>query len=114
MGRSHSTWCLPHRGRHSQETPGRPVETKTCTAPALAGAGLALGFTFERTSAGETSDQVTVSEGWEKLEFAAQEGLNYQTVTLAKRTAAAPADLVVTYPNVQGSNGLGVQVVARG
>ena len=29
-----------------------PVETKTCTAPALAGVGLALGFTFERTSAG--------------------------------------------------------------
>lgn len=91
-----------------------PVETKTCTAPALAGAGLALGFTFERTSAGESSDQVTVSEGWEKLEFAAQEGSNYQTVTLAKRTAASPADLVVTYPNVQGSNGIGVQVIARG
>ena len=81
---------------------------------ALAGTGLALGFTFERTSAGETSDQVTVSEGWEKLEFAAQDGLNYQTVTLAKRTAGSPADLVVTYPNVQGSNGIGVQVVARG
>jgi hypothetical protein len=91
-----------------------PVETKTCTAPALAGAGLALGFAFERTSAGESSEQVTVSEGWEKLEFVAQEGANYQTVTLAKRTAASPADLVVTYPNVQGSNGLGVQVVARG
>ena len=91
-----------------------PVETKTCTAPALAGAGLALGFAFERTSAGESSEQVTVSEGWEKLEFAAQDGLNYQTVTLAKRTAVSPADLVVTYPNVQGSNGLGVQVVARG
>ena len=91
-----------------------PVETKTCTAPALAGAGLALGFTFERTSAVETPEQVTVSEGWDKIDFAAQDGLNYQTVTLAKRTAAAPADLVVTYPNVQGSNGLGVQVVARG
>ena len=91
-----------------------PVETKTCTAPALAGAGLALGFTFERTSAVESSEQVTVSEGWEKLEFAAQDGLNYQTVTLAKRTAASQADLVVNYPNIQGSNGLGVQVVARG
>ena len=91
-----------------------PAETKTCTAPALAGDGLALGFAFERTSAVESSDQVTVSEGWEKLEFAAQDGLNYQTVTLAKRTVAAPADLIVTYPNVQGSNGLGVQVVARG
>ena len=91
-----------------------PVETKTCTAPALAGAGLALGFTFERTSAGESSDQVTVSEGWEKLEFAAQEGANYQTVLLAKRVATSHADLVVSYPNVQGSNGIGVQVVARG
>ena len=87
---------------------------KRCTAPALAGAGLALGFTFERTSAGESSEQVAVSEGWEKLEFAAQDGLNYQTVTLAKRTSVSPADLVVTYPNAQGSNGLGVQVVARG
>lgn len=91
-----------------------PVETKTCTAPALAGNGLALGFTFERTSAGETSDQVTVSEGWEKLAFAAQEGSNYQTVLLAKRVAASPVDLVVGYPNVQGSNGIGVQVIARG
>ena len=91
-----------------------PVETKTCTAPALAGDGLALGFAFERTSAVETSEQVTVSEGWEKLEFAAQDGLNYQTVTLAKRVAVSPADLIVNYPNVQGSNGLGVQVVARG
>lgn len=90
-----------------------PIETTTCTAPALAGEGVVLGFTFERTSAVESSEQVTVSAGWEKLAFAAQEGLNYQTVTLAHRTGSQPADLVVTYPNPQGSNGLAVQVIAH-
>lgn len=90
-----------------------PTETTTCTAPALAGAGVVLGFAFERTSAVESSEQVTVSAGWEKIAFAAQEGLNYQTVTLARRTGSQPADLVVTYPNPQGSNGLAVQVIAH-
>ena len=90
-----------------------PTETTTCTAPALAGEGVVLGFAFERTSAGESSEQVTVSAGWEKLTFASQEGLNYQTVTLARRTGSQPADLVVTYPNPQGSNGIGVQVIAH-
>ena len=90
-----------------------PTETTTCTAPALAGAGVVLGFAFERTSAGESSEQVTVSAGWEKLAFASQEGLNYQTVTLARRTGSQPADMVVTYPNPQGSNGIGVQVIAH-
>nr|DAR39431.1 MAG TPA: GENERAL CONTROL PROTEIN GCN4, NOR1 BINDING PROTEIN, ALPHA/BETA COILED.6A [Caudoviricetes sp.] len=90
-----------------------PTETTTCTAPALAGEGVVLGFAFERTSAVESSEQVTVSAGWEKLAFASQEGLNYQTVTLARRTGSQPADLVVTYPNPQGSNGIGVQVIAH-
>ena len=90
-----------------------PTETTTCTAPALAGTGVVLGFAFERTSAVESSEQVTVSAGWEKLAFASQEGLNYQTVTLARRTGSQPADMVVTYPNAQGSNGLAVQVIAH-
>ena len=90
-----------------------PTETTTCTAPALSGAGVVLGFAFERTSAVESSEQVTVSAGWEKLAFASQEGLNYQTVTLARRTGSQPADMVVTYPNAQGSNGLAVQVIAH-
>ena len=90
-----------------------PTETTTCTAPALAGEGIVLGFAFERTSAVESSEQVTVSAGWEKVAFASQEGLNYQTVTLARRTGSQPADMVVTYPNAQGSNGLAVQVIAR-
>lgn len=90
-----------------------PTETTTCTAPALAGEGVVLGFAFERTSAVESSEQVTVSAGWEKLAFASQEGLNYQTVTLARRTGSQPADMIVTYPNAQGSNGLAVQVIAR-
>ena len=67
----------------------------------------------ERTSAGETPEQVTVSQGWEKLAYASQEGANYQTVVIAKRVGTAAADMVVTYPNAQGSNGAGVQVIAR-
>ena len=90
-----------------------PTETTTCTAPALAGDGLVLGWVFERTSAGETAEQVSVSSGWEKVTYAAQEGANYQTVTIAKRLGSFPQDLVVTYPNAQGSNGAGVQVIAR-
>lgn len=90
-----------------------PVETTTCTAPALAGEGLVVGIACERTSGNETSEQVALSQGWEKVAFAAQEGANYQTVTIAKRLGSAPQDLVVTYPNAQGSNGAGVQVIAR-
>ena len=88
-----------------------PTETTTCTAPALAGEGLVLGWAFERTSAGETAEQVSVSPGWDKIAYAAQEGANYQTVTLAKRVGTA-SDLRVSYPNAQGSNGAGVQVIA--
>ncbi len=90
-----------------------PAETTTCTAPALAGEGLVLGVACERTSANEASEQVTVSQGWEKMAYAAQEGANYQTVTIAKRLGSSPQDLVVTYPNAQGANGAGVQVIAR-
>lgn len=88
-----------------------PAETGTCTAPEVpATTGLTIGFTFERSTAGETADQVTISQGWERLEFAAQEGSNLQTVLAARRTAQA-GDLTVTYPNTQVANGAGVQVV---
>lgn len=88
-----------------------PAETGTCTAPEVpATTGLTLGFAFERTTAGETADQVTISQGWERLEFAAQEGANLQTILVARRTAQA-GDLTVTYPNTQVANGAGVQVV---
>lgn len=88
-----------------------PTETGTCTAPEVpATTGLTIGFAFERTTAPETADQVTINQGWERLEFAAQEGNNLQTVLVARRTAPA-GDLTVTYPNTQTSNGAGVQVV---
>lgn len=88
-----------------------PAETVTCTAPSVpATVGLTLGFAFERSSAGEAAEQVTVSEGWERVAFAAQDGSNFQTV-LAARRAAASGDLTVTYPNPQSANGAGVQVV---
>lgn len=88
-----------------------PTETGTCTAPEVpATTGLTLGLTFERSTAGETPDQVTINTGWERLEFAAQEGNNLQTVLVARRNAQA-GDLTVTYPNTQVANGAGVQVV---
>ena len=88
-----------------------PVETGTCTAPEVpATTGLTIGLTFERSTAPETADQIGLNAGWERLEFAAQEGSNLQTVLVARRTAQA-GDLTVTYPNTQTANGAGVQVV---
>jgi hypothetical protein len=88
-----------------------PTETGTCTAPEVpATTGLTIGLTFERSTAPETADQVTINAGWERLEFAAQEGNNLQTILVARRTAQA-GDLTVTYPNTQTANGAGVQVV---
>jgi hypothetical protein len=87
-----------------------PVETTTVTAPKIDGAaGLKLAYAFERTSAEETRSQVTLSAGWEMAEFATQEGSNLQTVAVA--TGDGSTDAVFTYPNVQATNGLGVQVV---
>lgn len=90
-----------------------PKETVTVTAPAVDGAtGLVLAFGFERSAAAETRDQVTVSTGWEVLDFAAQQDANYQTVLLARFVGeGAPTAMVATYPNDQATNGAGVQVV---
>lgn len=87
-----------------------PVETTTVTAPKVDGAtGLKFAYAFERTSAEETRSQVALSAGWDMVEFAAQEGSNYQTVALAQGDGST--DAVFTYPNAQATNGLGVQVV---
>ena len=90
-----------------------PEETTTVTAPKIDGAaGSVFAFAFERTLAEETRSQVTISAGWEMVEFAAQEGSNYQTVAVAQ--GKGDTDAVFTYPNAQATNGLGVQVVIPG
>lgn len=90
-----------------------PKETTTVTAPKVDGAtGLKLAYAFERTSAEETRSQVTLSAGWDMVEFAAQEGSNYQTVAVVQGDGST--DAVFTYPNAQATNGLGVQVVIPG
>lgn len=90
-----------------------PAETTTVTALKIDGAtGLKLAYAFERTLAEETRSQVTLSAGWEMVEFAAQEGSNYQTVAVAQGDGSA--DAVFAYPNAQSTNGLGVQVVIPG
>lgn len=87
-----------------------PTETTTVTAPKVDGAtGLKFAYAFERTSAEETRSQVTLSAGWDMVEFAAQEGSNFQTVAVAQGDGST--DALFTYPNAQATNGLGVQVV---
>jgi hypothetical protein len=90
-----------------------PTETATVTALKVDGAtGLKFAYAFERTAAEETRSQVTLSAGWEMVEFAAQEGSNYQTVAVAQGNGGT--DAVFTYPNAQPTNGFGVQVVIPG
>lgn len=90
-----------------------PAETTTVTAPKIDGAtGSVFAFAFERTLAEETRSQITLSAGWDMVEFAAQEGSNYQTVAVAQ--GKGDVDATFTYPNAQSTNGLGVQVVIPG
>lgn len=90
-----------------------PKETTTVTAPKIDGAaGLKLAYAFERTASDETRSQITLSDGWELVDFAAQTGTNFQTVAVAQ--GKGDTDAVFTYPNAQATNGLGVQVVIPG
>lgn len=89
-----------------------PTETTTVTAPKAPSTGLVFAYAFERTSAEETRSQVTLSAGWDMVEFAAQEGSNFQTVAVAQ--GKGDTDATFTYPNAQATNGLGVQVVIPG
>lgn len=87
-----------------------PVETTTVTAPKIDGAaGSVFAFAFERTAAEETRSQITLSEGWELVDFATQTDTNFQTVAVAQ--GKGDTDATFTYPNAQATNGLGVQVV---
>lgn len=89
-----------------------PQETVTVTAPKASGTGLVFAYAFERSLGEETRSQITLSEGWELVDFAAQTGSNLQTVALAQGKGGT--DATFTYPNAQASNGLGVQVVIPG
>ena len=89
-----------------------PKETTTVTAQKATGTGLVFAYAFERTASDETRSQITLSEGWEMVEFAAQSGSNFQTVAVAQGKGGT--DAVFTYPNAQATNGLGVQVVIPG
>lgn len=89
-----------------------PQESVTVTAPKGPGAGLVLAYAFERSLGEETRSQITLSDGWELVDFAAQTGSNLQTVALAQGKGGT--DATFTYPNAQATNGLGVQVVIPG
>lgn len=89
-----------------------PQETVTVTAPKVTGTGLVFAYAFERSLGQETHSQITLSAGWELVDFAAQTGSNLQTVALAQ--GKGDTDATFTYPNAQATNGLGVQVVIPG
>lgn len=89
-----------------------PAETTTVTAPKASGTGLVFAYAFERSLGEETRSQITLSEGWELVDFAAQSGSNLQTVAVAQ--GKGDTDATFTYPNAQATNGLGVQVVIPG
>lgn len=89
-----------------------PKETVTVTAPKASGTGLVFAYAFERSLGEETRSQVTLSSGWELVDFAAQTGSNLQTVAVAQ--GKGDTDAVFTYPNAQATNGMGVQVVIPG
>lgn len=101
----------PTAGRTKDRTK-EPTETVTVTAPKASGTGLMFAYAFERTASDETRSQITLSEGWEMVEFAAQSGSNFQTVAVAQ--GKSDTDATFTYPNAQSTNGLGVQVVIPG
>lgn len=97
----------------SKDRTKEPKETTTVTAPKVGGAaGLVFAYAFERSLGEETRSQITLSEGWELVDFAAQTGSNLQTVALAQ--GKGDTDATFTYPNAQSTNGLGVQVVIPG
>lgn len=102
----------PTAGRTKDRTK-EPTETVTVTAPKVDGAaGLVFAYAFERTASDETRSQITLSAGWDLVDFAAQTGSNFQTVAVAQ--GKGDTDAVFTYPNAQSTNGLGVQVVIPG
>ena len=101
----------PTAGRTKDRTK-EPTETTTVTAPKASGTGLVFAYAFERSLSEETRSQITLSEGWELVDFAAQTGSNLQTVAVAQ--GKGDTDAMFTYPNAQSTNGLGVQVVIPG
>ena len=101
----------PTAGRTKDRTK-EPQETVTVTAPKASGTGLVFAYAFERTASNETRSQITLSEGWELVDFATQSDSNFQTVAVAQGNGGT--DAVFTYPSAQATNGLGVQVVIPG
>ena len=89
-----------------------PKETTTVTAPKAPSTGLVFAYAFERSLGEETRSQITLSKGWELVDFATQSDSNLQTVAVAQGNG--DTDATFTYPNAQATNGLGVQVVIPG
>lgn len=79
------------------------------TAPAveLSQGGKAVAVFLERTTASEDESQIKLSAGWQKLVWQGHSA-NIQTVLVA---TGSTGDAKATYPNPQGKNGIGAQVI---
>ncbi|WP_257183436.1 collagen-like protein [Corynebacterium cystitidis] len=79
------------------------------TAPAveLSQGSKALAVFLERTTASEDESQIKLSAGWDKLVWQGHSA-NIQTVLVA---TGGTGDAKATYPNPQGKNGIGAQVI---
>ena len=108
-----SQWIVGTAKSRSQA----PTETVTCTAPSITTTVAntrVYAFAYERTTAEETTDNVTVSgSGWTKLTFLESATASDTTVTVAYKdmvTPGATGACTFTYVNSHASNGLGVQL----
>ena len=100
-----------------------PTESTTVTCPSAAAPGfsLAVAIAFERTTADEATAP-SWSEGWTSAVYGADaatgdttdDALTTCVAVKTMATAGATGDAVVTYPNPQVNNGLGVQLIVPG
>jgi len=96
--------------------PDVPAETQTCTAPGVVtpSAGCkVVSLAFERTSAAETAESITVSGAEKWFTLPQPNGTNISTVTVATLDVAEAGqvgNITTTYPNTQGTNGWAFQI----
>lgn len=95
-----------------------PTETTTVTCPSVTAPGyaLAVSVAFERTIAEETAAH-TWSSGWSSVLSASHDNNNSCTTDISTKTmvaSGATGDAVISYPNPQANNGLGLQLLVPG
>lgn len=97
----------------SRPAQGGTTTTQAAAMTAAESGALGLAYFTERTSAAETSSQVTVAAPWTKEDYAydtVSSGIETITIASQASTSGTTAVAVATYPNTQASNGTGWQL----